>query len=531
MKVQRIAIATMVALTVGGTAYLGSGTALADTPGANASGGSSGGESLFQQNTGQQGRQNNFCSSPNDVVLQFTGARAKDHCVTIDDSFTKHSEFRGGGADAEGGSNTTSGLVQQNAAQRGLQNNYCANPNSASIILSGGTLETHCKDTNKSTNHKAFVHNGAAKANGGSAAAAELVQQNIAQEGRQNNNCASPNGFFPAPTSSGPESVCANHDASANKHTRTKGKGAAAEGGSGRLLTTDQQNTAQSGRQNNNCSNPNADEGAGDCANKDVSSNAYAFVKGGGAKANGGSASIGQAIQQNTAQEGRQNNNCNNPNGSQGGVSSDCANKDDSKNVKTLVKGRGAEANGGSVTGGQAVGLFEQNFAQEGRQNNNCANANRSVITTNGGEAEGFCGHKDGSVNRKSLFKHGGATADGGSAEVDLVQQNIAQEGRQNNSCNNPNEANIEVTGGRYKVVCGTADHSANVRTTEAYGRAEAEGGSGTTGLFQQNTAQTGRQSNNCGNPNNLTLTVSGSRAKSHCVATDDSRSIASDIR
>ncbi|MEV6316253.1 hypothetical protein [Streptomyces sp. NPDC051776] len=57
-------------------------------------------------------------------------------------------------------------------------------------------------------------------------------------------------------------------------------------------------------------------------------------------------------------------------------------------------------------------------------------------------------------------------------------------------------------------------------------GGALAEGGSSTADLFQQNTAQSGRQSNHCGNPNNLTLTATGSRAESKCIAVDRSANV-----
>ncbi|MEV6317548.1 hypothetical protein [Streptomyces sp. NPDC051776] len=53
---------------------------------------------------------------------------------------------------------------------------------------------------------------------------------------------------------------------------------------------------------------------------------------------------------------------------------------------------------------------------------------------------------------------------------------------------------------------------------------ARATGGSGTLDVFQQNTAQEARQNN--GNPNNLTLTATGSRTQAHCVAVDRSTNI-----
>ncbi|MFG2193299.1 hypothetical protein [Streptomyces sp. NPDC048639] len=59
--------------------------------------------------------------------------------------------------------------------------------------------------------------------------------------------------------------------------------------------------------------------------------------------------------------------------------------------------------------------------------------------------------------------------------------------------------------------------------------QATAGGGSASDGdLFQQNIAQEGRQSNNCGNPNNLEATLSGGRASAQCQAIDTSRNIGS---
>ncbi|MEU6081905.1 hypothetical protein [Streptomyces sp. NPDC047108] len=535
MKVQSVATATIVALAVGGLSSLGVGPAFADTPGAKASGGSNTAGELFQQNTAQQGRQNNRCSSQNGDpdVVNLSGARARGRCVTTDGSLTESSEFRSGGANAEGGSSGAS-LAQQNTAQRGQQNNHCGNPNNAEIDITGGSWETACEDTNNSANQGAFVQNGPADVNGGSSTAMGMNQQNTAQEGRQNNNCGNPNLTEIDISGGSSESACGNEDGSENRRTWTKGGGVEANGGS-TIFDIAQQNTGQSGRQNNNCANPNtfgASPG-GSCANTDDSANQEAFVKGGGAGADGGSGTglqVGQVLQQNRAQEGRQNNNCANPNtAGPDSVGGDCANTDTSANEKTFFKGTGANANGGSTAGGR---LIQQNTAQEGRQNNNCANPNDTGINVSGGSAPGSCTNEDGSSNVKAAVKGGGAEANGGSATAaDMWQQNTAQEGRQNNNCNNPNAGSIDVIGSRYEVNCGTTDNSTNDRTTEIGGGARSDGGSSTASLFQQNTAQEGRQNNTCGNPNNATVTLTGSRSTTQCAATDESTNIGSDYR
>ncbi|MEU6081906.1 hypothetical protein [Streptomyces sp. NPDC047108] len=529
MKVQRLAIATMVALTVGGLASLGSGTALAGTPGAHASGGSSATGAVFQQNTAQEARQNNHCSSSNDANLMLTGARTKGRCLTTDDSVTELSEFRSGGADAVGGSSGT-GLFQQNTAQRGRQNNNCSDLNQSGILVQGGRLEDSCADTDTSTAYKAFVRSGGAKANGGSGAAS-VTQQNIAQEGRQNNNCGNLNAGEPSVIGGSSGSDCVNDNASADKHTWIKGGGAEANGGSGAgTASVFQQDIAQEGRQNNNCGSPNLTSvTGGSCANADASDNEQFFVKGGRAKADGGSATTGILTQQNVAQGGRQNNNCASPNsGGLDTIAGSCENTDGSTNRKVAVKGAGAHADGGSAQ----ASLIQQNVAQQGRQNNNCASPNRTVFDVTGGSTSGTCAHEDGSTNEKVLTRGGGAEATGGSSGAATVdQQNTAQEGRQNNNCANANASRIEVTGGRYDIDCGTTDNSANTNTTEIGGGAKADGGSSTADLFQQNTAQEGRQNNNCGNPNNATVTLTGSRSTTQCTATDESTSVDSDYR
>jgi hypothetical protein len=313
------------------------------------------------------------------------------------------------------------------------------------------------------------------------------------------------------------------------------GHSATATGGNSASALS-QQNTAQAHRQNTNCDNPNFDidvlGGRAErlCANGDGSFNMDTWVKEGGAHATGGSGGS-QAVQQNTAQKGRQNNNCANPNFSgialsDGRAGNACVNKDESFNRGTKVKGGGADVTGGSSTTAFAE---QQNTAQEGRQNNNCANPNLSGIALTDGRAGNACVNKDESFNRRTKVKGGGADVTGGSSTAgDVVQQNTAQEGRQNNNCANPNGADITLTGAPARNQCTTVDRSANVGTADTSGGAQADGGSGVVDLFQQNTAQDGRQNNNCGNPNGLHLTTFGSGTRTQCVAVDSSRNIGS---
>jgi hypothetical protein len=187
-----------------------------------------------------------------------------------------------------------------------------------------------------------------------------------------------------------------------------------------------------------------------------------------------------------------------------------------------VTKGGGARAEGGS-----SVGFGDQqNTAQEGRQNNNCANPNNSALVAEaGGREESGCVNKDASRNKHTVTKGGGARAEGGSDGF-VGQQNTAQEGRQNNNCANPNDSRITLTGSDAEVGCATVDDSTNVGIKEIRDGAKAEGGSAGLALRQQNTAQSGRQNNNCGNPNDLTFTATGSSTQVQCVAVDRSRNI-----
>ncbi|MEU6084326.1 hypothetical protein [Streptomyces sp. NPDC047108] len=604
MRVHKATTATaVVAMAIGGLGF-GAGAAFADGRGASAAGGSAAAGGVFQQNTAQEARQNNNCAqdNPEADVVTLTGTRAKGRCVTVDGSFNHRVFESQGGADAQGGS-AAADAIQQNTAQRGRQNNNCDNPNQAGVLATGGRLATRCVDLDASRAKDAYRKGGGAKADGGSNQTVDLLQQNTAQEGRQNNNCASPNSAGPFIDGGRNDDWCGNKNTSAGEHTVDKGSGAQAEGGSG-VSTVDQQNTAQEGRQNNNCVNPgagsvdltggraahrcgnedaslskythrtgggaNARSGGDDlfpehqntaqegrqnnncanpnsndvtlepgraesrCGNKDVSFSKYTSYRGGGADAEGGSGS--DAIQQNTAQEGQQNNNCSSRNGladinaTGGRVEDRCANTDASFSKHTSYQGGGADADGGSTTGAT---LEQQTVAQEGRQNNNCANANgENDLELTGARAENRCANADGSFNRGAFTQGGGAHADSGSSAANVAQQNVAQEGRQNNNCANPQGfLDSEVTGGRQSAGCGTADRSANVGTSDIGGGAEAEGGSATADLLQQNVAQEGRQNNDCANPNNLDLTSTGSRTTSQCLAVDRSRNVGTQYR
>ncbi|MEU6083909.1 hypothetical protein [Streptomyces sp. NPDC047108] len=474
----KVATAAMVVLAVGGWASVGAGAAFAaDGPGARATGGSSTAGDQFQQNTAQSSRQNNNCGNPNteteeDETISLTGGRLDSRCKTVDGSFNKSAKVRSGGANAEGGSGVDS-FGQQNTAQSGRQNNNCANPNAIELIsVTGGRVEGFCTDKDRSVNLHTKTKGGPANATGGSGTEFSLNQQNIAQEGRQNNNCANPND--PDVVISGGRSTghCRNKDASFSRHTLSTGRGANASGGGGLGANIDEQNIAQSGRQNTNCHNPN---------------DADIELTGGRDEA-------------------------------------DCWTADHSKSVRTAEIGGGAEATGGA----SGADLEQQNVAQEGRQNTNCANSNSLDLEITGGRTSSRCGHKDGSLNHDTLVKGGGARATGGSSTGGTAfQQNIAQEGKQNNNCANPNAGDVTITGGRDRTDCRTTDHSLNAHTQDFGGGAEAEGGSSIGGeLFQQNVAQSGRQNNNCGNPNNLVVTLSGARNSNQCQAVDVSRNI-----
>ncbi|MEV6316771.1 hypothetical protein [Streptomyces sp. NPDC051776] len=539
MRGHRIATATMVVLVVSGWAGLGHGAAFAETgpdgTKARATGGSSTGGEVFQQNTAQSSRQNNHCNNPNmqegDVVL--SGSRAAGRCVSSDESLTAFSRVRAGHADVEGGSSSAS-LGQQNTSQRGRQNNICNNPNDPLVDVDGGRVEGRCADQDRSFSKYTHVSGGGVRAEGGSSTSLNTFQQNAAQEGRQNNHCNNPKGFSNITVTGGRLGVrCGNEDGSLSKHTHVKGGGARADGGSSTEAFVFQQNTAQEGRQNNHCSNPNVLSDLAvtggrmedRCMQQDFSFSKHALVKGDGARAEGGSSTITSVIQQNTAQEGRQNNHCNVRNRTDitvtgGRAVAHCGNKDGSFSKHTHVKGGGAHAEGGFATG-----VDEQNVAQEGRQNNNCNSPNGSGLTVDGGRSEDRCTQQDFSFSKHTHVKGDGARAEGGSTGGDVSQQNAAQEGRQNNYCNNLGTTPIALMGSQAEARCGNKDHSFSKHTHLKGGGARAEGGS-TTGsvIEQQNVAQEGRQNNSCNNPNAFSsFFVPGGRVGARCANKDDS--------
>ncbi|MEV6314070.1 hypothetical protein [Streptomyces sp. NPDC051776] len=565
MRAHKIATATMLVLTVSGWGVAGTGTAYAETgPGhegkakaagkgfahggrakARAQGGSAtvGGE-LFQQNVAQSARQNNNCNNTNaeDETISLTDSRATGRCVTADGSLTAFSRVHNGPADAEGGSATAS-LVQQNTAQRGRQNNNCNNANSADIS-NAGRLEGRCTDQDLSITEHAHIKSGGARVDGGSTTGGDVIQQNTAQEGRQNNNCNNLNDVSLLDVEEGSRVGlgCGNKDHSFSKHTHIKSGGARAEGGSTTGADVISHNTAQEGRQNNNCNNTTdfdnlevevgSRERAG-CGNRDHSFSKNTHIKGSGARVEGGSTTGADVNQQNTAQEGRQNNNCNNLNIADidptdgGRVRVQCGNKDHSFSKNTHIKSGGAHTQGGS----NAASVEQQNTAQEGRQNNNCNNLNGddTELDVTGGQLVARCENKDHSFNKHTHIKSGGAQTQGGfSTGGDAFQQNVAQEGRQNNTCNNFNNTPVDVEeGARSKSSCKTVDHSTNLHITDIGGGAKTTGGAASADLFQQNTAQEGRQNNNCNNTNNLELTLTGSRTQNRCSAIDRSTNIA----
>ncbi|MEV6315480.1 hypothetical protein [Streptomyces sp. NPDC051776] len=516
--------------------------------GARAEGGSSTSGDVNQQNVAQEGRQNNNCNSPNENTdISLTGGRVEGRCGQQDLSFSKHTHIKGGGARVEGGSSTGGTVRQQNTAQEGRQNNNCNTDNDASITVSGGRYTVRCGNKDHSLSKHTHIKGGGARVEGGSSTGGEVEQQDVAQEGRQNNNCANPNEAGITVTGGRETSRCGNKDHSFSKQTRIEGGGARVEGGSSTGEDVEQQNVAQEGRQNNNCANPNfplTTLGPGRetsrCGNKDASFSKHTHIKGGGARVEGGSSTTTDVIQRNIAQEGRQNNNCHNSNEGNSGTftvtggraEGRCGNKDASFSKHTHIKGGGARAEGGSSIGGD---LVAQNIAQEGRQNNNCNSRNNDAdITVTGGRVEARCGNKDFSLNQKTFIKGGGARAEGGSSTGGTVfQQNTAQQGGQDNTCNNSNlpDETIDLSSSRSTVGCKTVDGSANLYTADIGGGATAEGGSSAMDLFQQNTAQEGRQSNSCANPNNLTLTTTNSRTQTKCAAIDRSTNIRSVYR
>ncbi|MFI5680497.1 hypothetical protein [Streptomyces cellulosae] len=458
--------------------------------------------------------------------------------------------FAGDGATAAGGSSTGEEFVtfsEQNTAQDGRQNNNCAQFDGEELSLEGSRTRTRCVTGDVSFNKHTVTRNAGAHAVGGDVAG-DLEEQNTAQKGRQNNNCGQHNAISTVDdvslTDSSLTADCVAHDGSRNKYTKTETAGARALGGDA-VTDLTEQNTAQSGKQNNDCGNDNelnielteGSRASASCADLDRSHNKHTVTKSGGSRATGGDTTTG-IDQQNTAQDGRQNNNCANISSFDLGLDDSslagrCKNLDHSHNEYTATKTRGATAQGG----GGLASLDQQNTAQTGRQNNNCANINETfdgdVLELGGGsEAAASCKNVDGSHNKRSLVKDGGARATGGDGSGEFFeffqasQQNTAQSGRQNNNCGNLNQTTPVLDDSRATAHCLTADHSKNDRTVVRREGATATGGDGAADLFEQNIAQSGRQNNSCGNANALELTADGSTATAQCIATDRSTNL-----
>ncbi|KOU56781.1 hypothetical protein ADK57_40865 [Streptomyces sp. MMG1533] len=360
-----------------------------------------------------------------------------------------------GGAQAGGGSGAA-GLFDQNTALDGRQNNACGDSQrlTGSDILGGsGRFGTHCTTGARSHSIDTVTTGGGAEASGGDGVA---LQQNIAERGRQNNACGNTieSGLYDGET----DTHCTALDDSVSKGTVNHAGAAQATGGEGDLY---QQNIAQQGRQNNACGDMNqgilSSTTEADCAAHDGSVSMGAATRGDGARATGGNSTLG-ASQQNIAQEGRQNNACGDMNnaGLPGVTESGCAAHDGSVSKGTVTRSGGAEATGGD----SGLSSTQQNIAQEGRQNNACGNANVGSVS---GEAQAHCTTHDGSVSKGTVTRSGGARATGGNSTLELTQQNIAQEGRQNNACGNTNALALDE--GRTNAQCSATDESVEIRS------------------------------------------------------------------
>ncbi|MFE1755571.1 hypothetical protein ACFW88_34400 [Streptomyces anandii] len=531
---RKLAAATLMAMTMGSfTSYVG-GVAFAVGPGgATATGGSAGGD-LSQQNVAQEGRQNSACDLSTAGDISLDPGQLRGRCVNGDGSYNEFTRVRYKGARAVGGDGVTS-VEQQNIAQKGRQNNACADSIDFTLEVTGGLVGDECSNKDHSRNKYTLFQSGGADAVGASGLDGPF-QNNIAQEGRQNNACATNNDADFDLTGGRTTSRCDNGDGSDNERVLTKGGGAHVKSGSGTGF--EEENIAQEGRQNNACDSgvfflPDLEGGrlASECVNRDHSSSKDVLVRGGGSRVRGGD---GAEFQQNIAQEGRQNNACDNslfpepPDAGDARVDSRCANVDGSRTKDAVIKGRGTRVDGGS----SAASLIQQNIGQEGRQNNACNNVNMvdvTDLTLSGGSAEFRCATVDRSENEGTKEIGGGARIHGGSAVADANQQNIAQEGRQNNACGNHNALDgVSLTDTRVRSSCATVDDSVNKGTTRIGGGARVEGGSSLAGLFQQNIAQEGRQNNACGNSNDLSLTATDARIDSQCLAVDRSVNIGS---
>src|SRR5438874_2415532 len=98
--------------------------------------------------------------------------------------------------------------------------------------MTGGRVADRCTSVGASRNHHTVTKGGSANATGGSSTAGVVFQQNTAQQGRQNTACANPNDTAIVVTGGRVADRCTSVDASRNHHTVTKGGSAHATGGS-----------------------------------------------------------------------------------------------------------------------------------------------------------------------------------------------------------------------------------------------------------------------------------------------------------
>ncbi|MEU3283384.1 hypothetical protein, partial [Streptomyces antibioticus] len=333
-------------------------------------------------------------------------------------------------------------------------------------------------------------------------------------------------------------SRCLNLDGSRDTQTDTASKGASITGGAANFFM-EALNTAQSGRQNNACAQGNnpdltlsTSKDTSDCVNDDGSRNHRSHSRSGGARITGGTGSDLQAL--NTAQSGRQNNACAKENeielelGPGFRRESHCVNRDHSHNERTDTEDRGARITGGSST----RNLQALNTAQSGRQNNACAQYNSFTPggdRTNSRQAS-ECVNDDHSHSRATRVRSDGASSTGGSGTAEFLESNVAQSGRQNNSCAQFTDADaFGLTGGSsHRSRCANRDHSHSAHTdTATRGAHTVAGGSGGgfVALDQQNTAQAGRQNNSCSQSigDDPDLLLDSSSYSSGCVNVDHS--------
>lgn len=184
----------------------------------------------------------------------------------------------------------------------------------------------------------------------------------------------------------------------------------------------------------------------------------------------------------------------------------------------------GARAVGGATLGPQV------NTAQTGRQNLNCGNSADTLTVNVLGtmHQETTCVAVDGSRSpgRDRGHGHGEHIGDAGAEGGHSVGQvNTAQTGRQNLNCgNSADTATVNVLGTiRKHTTCVAADHSHRAGPATVH-RGQASAGTTEVVGSETNTAQNGRQNQNCGNPGTLVdLPLGHSERETRCTVRDSS--------